>query len=256
MADPTTTLTQVQAHILNPLSPPLPNPVSTPDAPAAVSPLSFLTPILLGHSLESDLKALKISPGFSELKVDHESIFEHMSRSTRRSSATVRSAVGVGYVLFVSHKHPDVPHINQSLRTAATSVWAMNNSKPRSHGRVSLKWLSTMQIVFSASDNRWRCSLLRNMRSTSQFAKEALTSKRSHSSTPLNCLIASHYSAHSSWCSGWPQFRLIKSLFANNSRLLAVALYRPQPFGDSQDPTTGAAIDSDAMQATKFMCLQ
>ncbi|KAM6501517.1 ribonuclease H [Amanita muscaria] len=166
LAPVTTTLAQVQAHILNLLSPPLPDPVSTPDASAAVSPLSFLTPILLGHSLESDLKALKIShpycidtaiiyyhprgrplkpglawltrkwcnrdiqnrgegghdpeedaracvellkkkldmgPGFGEFKVDYESIFERMSRSTRRSSAAVRSAV-------VDYGNPQMMH--------------------------------------------------------------------------------------------------------------------------------------------------
>ncbi|KAF8196589.1 ribonuclease H [Pholiota molesta] len=54
----TTTLAQVQAHILRLLSPPAANPFSTTaksntDAPPG-------TPVLLGHSLESDLKALKI----------------------------------------------------------------------------------------------------------------------------------------------------------------------------------------------------
>ncbi|KAF7376664.1 Ribonuclease H [Mycena sanguinolenta] len=53
----TTTLAQVQAHILRLLSPPAPNPFST-NAAAASTP--FLTPILVGHSLESDLKALKL----------------------------------------------------------------------------------------------------------------------------------------------------------------------------------------------------
>ncbi|KAF9462298.1 ribonuclease H [Collybia nuda] len=53
----TTTLAQVQAHILKLLSPPAPNPFSAPSAPAPQPPP---TPILLGHSLESDLKALKI----------------------------------------------------------------------------------------------------------------------------------------------------------------------------------------------------
>ncbi|KAJ7782527.1 ribonuclease H [Mycena maculata] len=52
----TTTLAQVQAHILRLLSPPAANPFSTGDAPAA----PHLTPILIGHSLESDLKALKL----------------------------------------------------------------------------------------------------------------------------------------------------------------------------------------------------
>ncbi|KDR67520.1 hypothetical protein GALMADRAFT_258141 [Galerina marginata CBS 339.88] len=52
----TTTLTQVQAHILRLLSPPAPNPFSTSKTTEPPPP----TPILLGHSLESDLKALKI----------------------------------------------------------------------------------------------------------------------------------------------------------------------------------------------------
>ncbi|KAJ7606820.1 ribonuclease H [Roridomyces roridus] len=56
LAPVTTTLAQVQAHILRLLSPPAPNPFSTSNA----SPAPFLTPILIGHSLESDLKALKL----------------------------------------------------------------------------------------------------------------------------------------------------------------------------------------------------
>ncbi|PPQ92983.1 hypothetical protein CVT25_000184 [Psilocybe cyanescens] len=53
----TTTLAQVQAHVLRLLSPPTANPFSsTPKATEPPPP----TPILLGHSLESDLKALKI----------------------------------------------------------------------------------------------------------------------------------------------------------------------------------------------------
>ncbi|KAG6904902.1 hypothetical protein DXG01_006387 [Tephrocybe rancida] len=51
----TTTLSQVQAHIMRLLSPPPANPFSS-SIPAPPPP----TPILLGHSLESDLKALKI----------------------------------------------------------------------------------------------------------------------------------------------------------------------------------------------------
>ncbi|KAG6835567.1 hypothetical protein H0H93_016959 [Arthromyces matolae] len=54
LAPVTTTLAQVQAHILRLLSPPK-NPFSSS------SPSPQPTPILLGHSLESDLNALKIS---------------------------------------------------------------------------------------------------------------------------------------------------------------------------------------------------
>ncbi|KAJ7803799.1 ribonuclease H [Mycena olivaceomarginata] len=54
----TTTLAQVQAHLLRLLSPPAANPFSTADTDADAP---FLTPILVGHSLESDLKALKLS---------------------------------------------------------------------------------------------------------------------------------------------------------------------------------------------------
>ncbi|KAJ7049934.1 ribonuclease H [Mycena amicta] len=53
----TTTLAQVQDHILKLLSPPAPNPFS---ATAAASTTPHLTPILIGHSLESDLNALKL----------------------------------------------------------------------------------------------------------------------------------------------------------------------------------------------------
>ncbi|KAJ6567827.1 hypothetical protein B0H10DRAFT_1841408 [Mycena sp. CBHHK59/15] len=56
LAPVTTTLAQVQAHVLRLLSPPASNPFSTSSAP----PAPFLTPILIGHSLESDLKALKL----------------------------------------------------------------------------------------------------------------------------------------------------------------------------------------------------
>ncbi|KAF8143342.1 ribonuclease H [Mycena galopus ATCC 62051] len=52
----TTTLAQVQAHILRLLSPPAANPFSA----TGTSPAPYLTPILIGHSLESDLKALKL----------------------------------------------------------------------------------------------------------------------------------------------------------------------------------------------------
>lgn len=162
----TTTHAQVQAHILKLLSPPTPNPFSTSTND---SPPPTLTPILLGHSLESDLKALKIchplcidtaviyhhprgrplkpglawltkkwcgreiqtrgegghdpeedaracldllkkkiegGPGFGEFKVDFESIFERMSRSTRRAggaAGSIKSAV-------VDHGNPGVMH--------------------------------------------------------------------------------------------------------------------------------------------------
>ncbi|KAJ6493808.1 ribonuclease H [Mycena vulgaris] len=52
----TTTLAQVQAHLLRLLSPPAANPFSASGTPST----PFLTPILIGHSLESDLKALKL----------------------------------------------------------------------------------------------------------------------------------------------------------------------------------------------------
>lgn len=55
LAPVTTTHSEVQAHVLRLLSPPPRNPFTT--SPATPPP----TPILLGHSLESDLKALKIS---------------------------------------------------------------------------------------------------------------------------------------------------------------------------------------------------
>ncbi|KAG6829486.1 hypothetical protein H0H92_004368 [Tricholoma furcatifolium] len=57
LAPVTTTLAQVQTHVMRLLSPPPKNPFSTSTStPSAPPP----TPILLGHSLESDLKALKI----------------------------------------------------------------------------------------------------------------------------------------------------------------------------------------------------
>ncbi|KAJ6507395.1 ribonuclease H [Mycena vitilis] len=52
----TTTLAQVQAHVLRLLSPPAANPFAANGTPSA----PHLTPILVGHSLESDLKALKL----------------------------------------------------------------------------------------------------------------------------------------------------------------------------------------------------
>ncbi|THU83469.1 ribonuclease H [Dendrothele bispora CBS 962.96] len=58
----TTTFSEAQAHILKLLTPtpPPPNPFST----SQQTPLAPPTPILLGHSLESDLKALKICHPF------------------------------------------------------------------------------------------------------------------------------------------------------------------------------------------------
>ncbi|KAF7357922.1 Ribonuclease H [Mycena venus] len=151
----TMTLAQVQAHILRLLSPPAANPFSTTDAP----PAPYLTPILVGHSLESDLKALKLchskcidtavlyhhprgrplkpglawltkkwcgreiqtggegghdpeedaraclellqkklegGPGFGEFKTDYESIFERMSRSTKRMDKHRAAVVDIG----------------------------------------------------------------------------------------------------------------------------------------------------------------
>lgn len=58
LAPVTTTHSEVQAHVLRLLSPPAPNPFSTS---SLTTPPPPPTPILLGHSLESDLKALKIS---------------------------------------------------------------------------------------------------------------------------------------------------------------------------------------------------
>ncbi|KAK0466230.1 ribonuclease H [Desarmillaria tabescens] len=64
LAPVTTTLSQVQAHLLRILSPSATDPSSTP----------FLTPILLGHSLESDLRALKLCHPFC---IDTAVIFHH-----------------------------------------------------------------------------------------------------------------------------------------------------------------------------------
>jgi RNA exonuclease 1 len=145
----TTSLPEIQLHLLKLLTPP-----------------SGETPILLGHSLESDLRALKLchprcidtalvyhhprgrplkpglawlakkwcgreiqmrgdgghdpeedaracvellrkkvesGPAFGEYKMDHESIFERMTRSSSTSSTPVRSAV-------VDHGNPGVMH--------------------------------------------------------------------------------------------------------------------------------------------------
>ncbi|KAF5346349.1 hypothetical protein D9758_011478 [Tetrapyrgos nigripes] len=56
LATANTTFSEAQAHILKLLSPPPPNPFSTSKQSTPTPP----TPILIGHSLESDLKALKI----------------------------------------------------------------------------------------------------------------------------------------------------------------------------------------------------
>jgi RNA exonuclease 1 len=59
LATATTTFSEAQAHVLKLLSPPPLNPFST-SKPTPPPP----TPILVGHSLESDLKALKICHPF------------------------------------------------------------------------------------------------------------------------------------------------------------------------------------------------
>ena len=56
LAPITTTLADVQAKVLSLLSPPASNPFSSKDKEEK----PHLTPILMGHSLESDLKALKL----------------------------------------------------------------------------------------------------------------------------------------------------------------------------------------------------
>ncbi|KAF9050462.1 ribonuclease H [Panaeolus papilionaceus] len=58
LAPVTTTLAQVQEHILRLLTPPAPNPFSSSDKQPTEPPPA--TAILLGHSLESDLNALKL----------------------------------------------------------------------------------------------------------------------------------------------------------------------------------------------------
>ncbi|PPR07234.1 hypothetical protein CVT24_010171 [Panaeolus cyanescens] len=62
LAPVTTTLAQVQQHILRLLSPPAPapNPFSTASSSSSAPPQAPPTAILLGHSLESDLNALKL----------------------------------------------------------------------------------------------------------------------------------------------------------------------------------------------------
>jgi len=160
------------------LAPPPPNPFTIPTTSSSTANVSstYLTPVLLGHSLESDLKALKIShplcidtaliyhhprgrplkPGlawltrkwcgreiqnrgegghdpeedasacisllkkklemgtsFGEFKVDFESIFERMSRSTRGPAGNgVRSAV-------VDYGNPQMMHGSKATTTVA-----------------------------------------------------------------------------------------------------------------------------------------
>lgn len=162
------------------LSPPPVNPFSTSKTSAP----PHITPILLGHSLESDLKALKIchpfcidtalmyhhprgrplkpglawltkkwcgreiqargegghdpeedaqacisllkkklqeGPGFGEFKLDFESIFERMARSTRRAggaAGSIRTAV-------VDHGNPSVMHGSK----ANTAIGCMNDEE-------------------------------------------------------------------------------------------------------------------------------
>jgi len=67
----TTTLADVQKQVLRILSPPPPNPFSTSPSSEIPHPP---TPILLGHSLESDLKALKIC---HPLCIDTAIIYHH-----------------------------------------------------------------------------------------------------------------------------------------------------------------------------------
>lgn len=162
----TTTHAQVQAHVLRLLSPPTPNPFSTTKSTEPAPP----TPILLGHSLESDLNALKIchplcidtalmyhhprgrplkpglawltkkwcgreiqargegghdpeedaracldllkkklqgGPGFGEFKIDYESIFERMTRASRRAGG---GGPGSIKTCVVDHGNPNVMH--------------------------------------------------------------------------------------------------------------------------------------------------
>ncbi|KAK7060527.1 hypothetical protein VNI00_001293 [Paramarasmius palmivorus] len=179
LATATTTFSEAQAHILRILSPPSKNPFSTGKSPPETP-----TPILIGHSLESDLKALKIchpfcidtaiiyhhprgrplkpglawltkkwcnreiqtrgegghdpeedaraclellqkklieGPSFGEFKTDYESIFERMSRSTRRAGGgvgSIKSAV-------VDHGNPHMMHGNK----ATTSIGCTNDEE-------------------------------------------------------------------------------------------------------------------------------
>ncbi|KAF9067521.1 hypothetical protein BDP27DRAFT_1422812 [Rhodocollybia butyracea] len=78
LATATTTLSEAQAHVLRLLNPvsftPKPNPFSTQKSTSASPSSPPLSPILLGHSLESDLKALKIAHSFC---VDTALIYSH-----------------------------------------------------------------------------------------------------------------------------------------------------------------------------------
>ncbi|KAF9268108.1 ribonuclease H-like protein [Marasmius fiardii PR-910] len=176
LATATTTFSEAQAQILRILSPPVNNPFST-EKPKTSPPS---TPILVGHSLESDLKALKIchplcidtaiiyhhprgrplkpglawltkkwcnreiqtrgegghdpeedaracvellkkklieGPMFGEFKTDYESIFERMSRSTRRAGG------GVGSIkcAVVDHGNPTMMHGNKATTSIGCS---------------------------------------------------------------------------------------------------------------------------------------
>ncbi|KAE9400271.1 hypothetical protein BT96DRAFT_1018956 [Gymnopus androsaceus JB14] len=80
LATATTTFTEAQTDVLRLLSPvlpapPKPNPFSTKKAsPSSETQMTPLTPILIGHSLESDLKSLKIA---HPLCVDTALIYSH-----------------------------------------------------------------------------------------------------------------------------------------------------------------------------------
>ncbi|KAF9067519.1 hypothetical protein BDP27DRAFT_1328740 [Rhodocollybia butyracea] len=79
LATATTTFSEAQAYVLKLLNPvssftPKPNPFSTQKSTSASPSSPPLTPILLGHSLESDLKALRIAHSFC---VDTALIYSH-----------------------------------------------------------------------------------------------------------------------------------------------------------------------------------
>ncbi|KAF9040499.1 hypothetical protein BDP27DRAFT_1455301 [Rhodocollybia butyracea] len=76
LATATTTFSEAQAHVLSPVSSftPKPNPFHIQKTTSTSSPSPPLTPILLKHSLESELKALKITHSFC---VDAALIYSH-----------------------------------------------------------------------------------------------------------------------------------------------------------------------------------